>query len=180
MATALTPPPPWTTGHHAEGRVQRRGSGDLVSVPGRARSALRPSADTFVIVDQFEEILTLCHDPSERNRFLDLLLTAHHPASRLGVLITVRADFHGPCAEHRRSADALRDTCPLVGPMHPAKLWAASAWRGTPVSPSRATTSSPPGRRAVGFPAATAEGAVPAQLPARTTSADPGMTPRRV
>ncbi|MEV2198270.1 helix-turn-helix domain-containing protein [Streptomyces phaeochromogenes] len=84
-----------------------------------------PAADTFVIVDQFEELFTLCHDPAERARFLDLLLAARRPENRLRVLIAVRADFYGRCAEHRALADALRDANLLVGPMSPAELRAA-------------------------------------------------------
>ncbi|MBB5926458.1 nSTAND1 domain-containing NTPase [Streptomyces echinatus] len=82
-------------------------------------------ADTFVIVDQFEEIFTLCQDPTERARFLDLLLSARRPESRLRVLIAVRADFYGRCAEHPGLAEALRDANLLVGPMSPAELRAA-------------------------------------------------------
>ncbi|MER5347485.1 helix-turn-helix domain-containing protein [Streptomyces mirabilis] len=90
-----------------------------------------PGADTFVIVDQFEEVFTLCHDPAERARFLDLLLTARQPENRLRVLIAVRADFYGHCAEHRDLADALRDANLLVGPMTPAELREAIVRPGT-------------------------------------------------
>ncbi|MFE2498862.1 helix-turn-helix domain-containing protein, partial [Streptomyces scopuliridis] len=90
-----------------------------------APSATGKDADTLVIVDQFEEAFTLCQDPAERARFVDLLLTARRPDSRLRVLITVRADFYGRCAEHRDLADALRDANVLVGPMTPAELRAA-------------------------------------------------------
>ncbi|WP_331726327.1 helix-turn-helix domain-containing protein [Streptomyces sp. NBC_00887] len=79
-------------------------------------------ADTLVIVDQFEEVFTLCQDSAERARFLDLLLTARTPGSRLRVLIAVRADFYGRCAEHRDLADALGDANVLAGPMSPAEL----------------------------------------------------------
>ncbi|MFE2571210.1 nSTAND1 domain-containing NTPase [Streptomyces mirabilis] len=81
-----------------------------------------PGADAFVIVDQFEEIFTLCQNPAERARFLDLLLSAHQPEQRLRVLIAVRADFYGRCAEHRGLADTLRDANLLAGPMNPAEL----------------------------------------------------------
>ncbi|MFI1707796.1 nSTAND1 domain-containing NTPase [Streptomyces griseoruber] len=81
-----------------------------------------PGADTFVIVDQFEEIFTLCQDPTERARFVDLLLAARQPESRLRALIAVRADFYGHCAEHRDLADALRDAHLLAGPMSPEEL----------------------------------------------------------
>ncbi|MYZ36742.1 helix-turn-helix domain-containing protein, partial [Streptomyces sp. SID4917] len=80
------------------------------------------SADTLVVVDQFEEVFTLCKDPAERAAFIDLLLAARRPGSRLRVLIAVRADFYGRCAEHRDLADALRDTSVLVGPMTPDEL----------------------------------------------------------
>ncbi|MFI5679372.1 nSTAND1 domain-containing NTPase [Streptomyces cellulosae] len=79
-------------------------------------------ADTVVIVDQFEEVFTLCNDAAERARFIDLLLTARRPESRLRVLLAVRGDFYGRCAEHRDLADALRDANLLAGAMSPAEL----------------------------------------------------------
>lgn len=79
-------------------------------------------ADTLVIVDQFEEVFTLCTDAVERARFIDLLLAARRPGSRLRVLLAVRGDFYGRCAEHRGLADALRDANLLAGAMTPAEL----------------------------------------------------------
>ncbi|MFD3373947.1 MULTISPECIES: helix-turn-helix domain-containing protein [unclassified Streptomyces] len=79
-------------------------------------------ADVFVIVDQFEEAFTLCHDAAERSRFIELLLAARQPESRLRVLLAVRADFYGRCAEHRDLADALSDANLLAGPMNAAEL----------------------------------------------------------
>ncbi|WP_125263015.1 hypothetical protein [Streptomyces alboflavus] len=73
--------------------------------------------DTVVVIDQFEEAFTLCRSQEERARFIDLLLTARRPDSRLRVVIAVRADFYGRCAEHRALAAALRGTSLLVGPM---------------------------------------------------------------
>ncbi|WP_030607961.1 hypothetical protein [Streptomyces fulvoviolaceus] len=78
--------------------------------------------DTLLVVDQFEEVFTLCADPAERARFLGQLLEAADPASRLRVVIAVRADFYGRCAEHGRLAEALRDSTLLIGPMPPAAL----------------------------------------------------------
>ncbi|WP_123979139.1 hypothetical protein [Streptomyces sp. Ag109_O5-1] len=73
--------------------------------------------DTWLIVDQFEELYTLCTDPAEREQFIDRLLTATDSASRLRVVIAVRADFLGRCAEHRRLTAALQDGTVLAGPM---------------------------------------------------------------
>ncbi|MFD5391128.1 XRE family transcriptional regulator [Streptomyces sp. NPDC127074] len=78
--------------------------------------------DTWLVVDQMEELYTLCTDPEERIRFLDRLLTAAAPDSRLRVLIAVRADFFGHLAGHRPLADALREATLLVPPMNRGEL----------------------------------------------------------
>ncbi|MGY1498440.1 nSTAND1 domain-containing NTPase [Streptomyces sp. QTS52] len=81
---------------------------------------LAPAADepeSWVVVDQFEEVFTLCRDRTERARFIELLLATRDPGSRLRVLIAVRADFYPRCGEHRELADALNGTGLLVGPM---------------------------------------------------------------
>jgi WD40 repeat protein len=80
------------------------------------------AGDTVVLIDQFEELFTLCTDPAERSDFLDLLMTARNPDSRLRVVIAVRADLFGRCAEHHQLADALRHATLVVGPMSPAEL----------------------------------------------------------
>ncbi|MEV0498093.1 helix-turn-helix domain-containing protein [Streptomyces spectabilis] len=57
------------------------------------RRLLAPAAgptDTWLVADQFEEVFTLCQDPEERARFLELLLTALDPGSRLRVVLGVR------------------------------------------------------------------------------------------
>ncbi|WP_405639154.1 hypothetical protein [Streptomyces sp. NBC_00019] len=73
--------------------------------------------ESWVVVDQFEEVFTLCHDRAERTRFVDLLLAARNPDSRLRVLVSVRADFYARCAEQRGLADALDGAGLLVGAM---------------------------------------------------------------
>lgn len=80
------------------------------------------TGDTVIVVDQFEETFTLCRDPAERAEFLRLLLHARTPGSHLRVIVAVRADFYGRCAEHHALADALRDATLLVGPMSSAQL----------------------------------------------------------
>jgi WD40 repeat protein len=82
--------------------------------------ALTPAegeGDTWVLVDQFEEVFTLCHDARERTRFIDQLLTALDGNSRLRVVIAVRADFYGHCGEHRGLAHAVQAANLLITPM---------------------------------------------------------------
>ncbi|WP_405867026.1 helix-turn-helix domain-containing protein [Streptomyces sp. NBC_00005] len=93
--------------------------------PARTHAAVLEPAETgetLVVVDQFEEVFTLCRDAAERRAFIDLLLAAREPTARLRVVIAVRADFYGRCAEHRGLADALGEAGLLVGPMDPAEL----------------------------------------------------------
>ncbi|MGW7259573.1 nSTAND1 domain-containing NTPase [Streptomyces sp. NPDC054834] len=81
---------------------------------------LRPKdadGDTWLLVDQFEELYTLCTDPGERAQFIEQLLACTDPASRLRVVIAVRADFLGRCAAHPRLTAALQDATVLAGPM---------------------------------------------------------------
>ncbi|WP_086785510.1 helix-turn-helix domain-containing protein [Streptomyces caniscabiei] len=96
---------------------------------------LAPKADdpeSWVVVDQFEEVFTLCRERAERDRFLDLLLAARDPGSRLRVLIAVRSDFYARCAEHPRLAEALHQSGLLVGPMTADEL------RETVIGPAQA------------------------------------------
>ncbi|MFF1909734.1 hypothetical protein, partial [Kitasatospora sp. NPDC058218] len=80
------------------------------------------TGDTVLVVDQFEETFTLCTEPAERAAFIDLLLAVCAPDSRLRVVLAVRADFFGRCAEHTDLAFAVRKATLLVGPMGPAGL----------------------------------------------------------
>ncbi|MCX5235878.1 hypothetical protein OG824_11750 [Streptomyces prunicolor] len=86
---------------------------------------LTPAPDepeSWVVVDQFEEVFTLCRDTRERSRFIDLMLAARDRDTRLRVLVAVRADFYARCAEHRGLADALRGAALLLGPMRAEEL----------------------------------------------------------
>ncbi|WKX71308.1 hypothetical protein [Streptomyces sp. XD-27] len=96
--------------------------------PMRHAARLTPAdgpADTWLLVDQFEELFTLCADPDEREAFLDRLLAARDDGSRLRVVLAVRADFFGRCADHHALSAALGDATLLVGPMGSDELRAA-------------------------------------------------------
>ena len=94
--------------------------------PSRTHTkVLTPAAgdgDTWLIVDQFEEVFTLCRDPRERAAFIDALLAARRPESRLRVVLGVRADFYGRCAEHHALAEVLSEAGLLVTAMSAAEL----------------------------------------------------------
>ncbi|MFD4320755.1 helix-turn-helix domain-containing protein [Streptomyces sp. NPDC058548] len=114
-------PPGCTRPRPAAVRVLTPGAGP----PARHAAAFVPAdgdGDTWVIVDQFEEIFTLCADPGERLAFVEMLLGARQPGSRLRVVLGVRADFYARCLEHPELAAVIRDAALPVGPMSQAEL----------------------------------------------------------
>ncbi|MEU2771881.1 hypothetical protein ABZ646_02910 [Streptomyces sp. NPDC007162] len=78
--------------------------------------------ERFVVVDQFEEIFTLCRDRADRWRFVDRLLAAREPGGRLRVVVAVGGSFHSLCTAHAGLAEALRTTALTVRPMNRAEL----------------------------------------------------------
>ncbi|GGL13995.1 hypothetical protein Sme01_70790 [Sphaerisporangium melleum] len=74
--------------------------------------------ELLVVVDQFEEIFTLCRSAEERRCFIEALVTATQAAnSRTRVVLGVRADFYARCAEHPELEEALQEAQLLVGAM---------------------------------------------------------------
>jgi WD40 repeat protein len=103
------------------------------------------SAEILLLVDQFEEVFTLCSDESERARFVHALLGASHsPRSRARVILAVRADFYARCADYPALVSALRDAQLLVGPMTDGELRAVitepAAHAGLTIEPSLVET----------------------------------------
>ncbi|CAL9354663.1 hypothetical protein SUDANB15_00533 [Streptomyces sp. enrichment culture] len=79
---------------------------------------------TLLIIDQFEELFTLQDDRSLQNQLIDRLLTAC-TTNRLRVLIAVRADFFGHCANHPGLARVVNQAHLLISAMTPQQLRAA-------------------------------------------------------
>lgn len=73
----------------------------------------------LIIVDQFEELFTLCMDETERRAFINLLLdfTDPNPGHRIHVVITLRADFYANCGQYPKLRQALTRTQVYMGPM---------------------------------------------------------------
>jgi hypothetical protein len=76
----------------------------------------------LLVVDQFEELYTLCPDERLQAAFVDELLRTVEASrnSRDGsavILLTLRADFMGQALAHRPFADALQEASLMLGPM---------------------------------------------------------------
>ncbi|MGW2181863.1 nSTAND1 domain-containing NTPase [Streptomyces sp. NPDC001732] len=113
-------------------RIITPGERPLATHRSLLSSAGARTADVFLIVDQFEELFTLCHDPVEQREFVDALLTARSPAGRLRVVLGIRADFYARCLEHPGLAAVIRDASLPVTRMSSAEL------RDAVVGPARA------------------------------------------
>ncbi|MGO9207504.1 MAG: CHAT domain-containing protein, partial [Candidatus Limnocylindrales bacterium] len=67
-----------------------------------------------VVIDQFEEVFTLCTAADQRETFFHRVLDL--TASRR-VILTMRADFWGDCASHSALRERMRDNQELIPPM---------------------------------------------------------------
>jgi WD40 repeat protein/class 3 adenylate cyclase len=71
-----------------------------------------------VIADAFEEAFTVCTDEQERAAFIAALIdAATDPRAKVVVVLAIRADYYGRCADDARLADLLAANHVLVGPM---------------------------------------------------------------
>ena len=88
-----------------------------------ALGSLAPDERLVLAVDQFEEVFTACRDEAERAAFAAALVAAaDDPDQRVVVVLAIRADFYGRCAEHRALAAQISANQVLVGPMSREEL----------------------------------------------------------
>ncbi|MDP9331642.1 MAG: winged helix-turn-helix domain-containing protein [Actinomycetota bacterium] len=120
------------------GLMHALGSGALPGSDRWAYSVIRPGnrpldalshglkerrEHSMLAVDQFEEVFTARSDVGERTAFLDAITeTASAPDGTTTIVMAMRADFYGRCAEHRALASLLASDQILVGPMDTEEL----------------------------------------------------------
>ncbi|MFD7078255.1 trypsin-like peptidase domain-containing protein [Nocardioides sp. NPDC059952] len=115
--------------------------GDVRETPARFAALVRQAAiaharqrgqdvpgRVVLIIDQLEEVFTLCEDAAERAAFVAALRAAAHGVSgdettpSALVIASLRTDFFSACAEEPGLAEILQDNQFLVGRMSPAEL----------------------------------------------------------
>jgi len=103
--------------------------------PGLALAYLTPSSNpseqlqaslsavqnqpSIIVVDQFEELFTLCSDETQRLNFIQQLLSL---VKEQPVIVTMRADFWGECATYRQLKELMESRQKLIGAMDSAEL----------------------------------------------------------
>ncbi|MEV8530892.1 hypothetical protein [Streptomyces sp. NPDC051211] len=108
---------------------------ELTADPRRllAKSGPVPHAGNrlLLVVDQFEELFTLCTDEQQRHEFIELLTriadagTGADGTPAALVVLGLRADFYAECADRPQLRTALEDAPLVVGPMSEPELRAA-------------------------------------------------------
>jgi WD40 repeat protein/energy-coupling factor transporter ATP-binding protein EcfA2 len=85
--------------------------------PEAALNGALAGSPSVLVVDQLEEVFTLCDDEAARTRFFDALMDA-----TASIVVVLRADFYGHCSAHPRLAAALAGHQHLLGPMQSDEL----------------------------------------------------------
>jgi len=129
LAIALVDALPLTASPSSTLGLMRDLAGDHRMLHLTSRFALRGApADRrlVVLVDQFEEVFTLCTDEAQRQALIsNLLYAAKEPDGQTAVVLTLRSDFYGRCAADAELASTVSDRGELVGPMADDELRSA-------------------------------------------------------
>lgn len=93
---------------------------------GVAESGPSPGTRVVLVIDQFEELFTLCESEAERAAFISWLCRAASSAAGRKQLATavcgLRADFYAECARYPELRRVLQALQILVGPMSEGEL----------------------------------------------------------
>lgn len=85
----------------------------------------QPAAKVVLVVDQFEELFTQTEDETERQQFIDVLLTAcTEPGGVVIVLLTLRADFYDRPMAYRQLGQLIEQQHETVFPLSVSELLA--------------------------------------------------------
>ena len=94
----------------------------LSVVEGRLAQA---NTKLLLIIDQFEEVFTLCEDKQMQKSFVELLLLKPLVASSLSVVMTMRSDFVDDWLRVGLSPSVIRNDTVWLGPLVDENLVAA-------------------------------------------------------
>ncbi len=103
-------------------RLESAGLPDLTKGLDPLLEALQ-GGSLLLVVDQFEELVTLCADAQLRNRFAEqVLAAARHPSGRVRVVVTLRDDFLIKVQQLPAFRDVLSSALQLLGTPGPDDL----------------------------------------------------------
>jgi len=105
-------------------REDMRSDPESLHLYARRLMADDSKARMLLVVDQFEELFTLCKDQAEREAYVNNLMTAvsEEKQGPLTVILTVRADFYHHCMQYQSLRDALEKYQKNIGAMNDDEL----------------------------------------------------------
>ena len=107
-------------GQPEAGDIRQRLERDAGGLEEIVRELAERCGDDFrlvLVVDQLEELFTACRDREMQRRFIDSLVRASvSPASRVTLVLALRADFYGEFAAVPGFANILESSHALLGP----------------------------------------------------------------
>lgn len=96
---------------------------DQLSLTLQSIAETAVAAHTLLVVDQFEELFTLCRSEQEQMAFVDNLTTAACQVAGTAIVVVVlRADFYAHCARFDVLRQLLAQHQEYIGPMTMAEL----------------------------------------------------------
>jgi WD40 repeat protein len=116
MATTLTRESPLT----ATAQLIDDLAGEPRALSLYINRALKVNSSTYflLVIDQFEELFSLCRSKIERSAFIDnLLMSAEDADGKAIIVITLRADFYAHCASYLQLRQALARHQEYIGVM---------------------------------------------------------------
>lgn len=112
------------------GRTEGREVYSLIKTDGLRPVIKRLSASErlLLLIDQFEEVFTVCPKEEERRQFIELLTqVVEIPDSRLAIVTTMRADFLEPCLSYDLLTRLIQNEAVYMPPLVGAQLEEAIA-----------------------------------------------------
>lgn len=96
----------------------------VLHLASRRLTEATPAPRLLLVIDQFEEVFTLCRDEGERNAFIDNVMNAVDPESNgpTTVVITLRADFYAHCSEYPKLREVFAHHQEYIGAMSTEEL----------------------------------------------------------
>ena len=90
---------------------------------GAAVGSLRADERLVLAIDQLEEIFTACREETERTAFVEAVVAlAADLDRRILLVLGIRSDFYGHCAEYSELSHEMSSNDVLVGPMRRDEL----------------------------------------------------------
>jgi WD40 repeat protein/DNA-binding SARP family transcriptional activator len=92
----------------------------LESIAAAFKDTVDDDTPLVLVIDQLEELFTLCKVEAERKAFIDAITLMSRASTR--VVVTLRADFYANCAQYTDLRDRLADNQIYLGPMTVTEL----------------------------------------------------------